>query len=189
MLFLFTDFCAHRQEHFPAWHRAYLTDVERSLIQADVSLGNDGNIGLPYWDWTRLDINGETYPSILNEFFQDIPTGLQNFIRSTPGGENLLERGYNLNSETRLRRNLSRAGLVEKVRDALLETEHWRFASTRWGGGRSLEDPHNDVHVACGWPMTSVNFAAFHPIFFVLSEPGVNFGGPMVISHIHGCSC
>ena len=121
------------------------------MIQADVSLGNDGNIGLPYWDWTRLDINGETYPSILNEFFQDIPTGLQNFIRSTPGGENLLERGYNLNSETRLRRNLSRAGLVEKVRDALLETEHWRFASTRWGGGRSLEDPHNDVHVACGW--------------------------------------
>ena len=150
------DFCAHRQEHFPSWHRAYLTDVERAFIQADIQLGNDGNIGLPYWDWTRLDINGETYPSVLNEFFSEIPEGLQRWIRSTPGGENLLERGYNLNDGTRLRRNLQRAGLAAKVTDALLETEHWRFASTRWGGGRSLEDPHNDVHVACGWPMTSV---------------------------------
>jgi hypothetical protein len=39
------NFCAHRQENFPAWHRFYLADVERTLIRADIELGNDGSIG------------------------------------------------------------------------------------------------------------------------------------------------
>jgi hypothetical protein len=54
-----------------------------------------------------------------------------------------------------------------KTEQALGEEAHWRAASTRWGGGVSLETPHNDVHVACGFPMTSVTFAAFHPVFFL----------------------
>eukprot|EP00946_MAST-07B_sp_MAST-7B-sp1_P004512 g4512.t1 len=164
------DFCAHRQEHFPAWHRAYLTDVERALVAADIALGNDGQVGLPYWDWTQMSVNGEgAYPSIIREHFSTIPDTLAEQIRShsSGGGSALLERGYALHSDSRIGRNLRRANLTTKVRDALLEAEHWRFASTRWGGGTSLESPHNDVHVACGYPMTSVNFAAFHPIFFL----------------------
>ena len=31
-------------------------------------------------------------------------------------------------------------------------------ASTRFGGGTSVEDPHNAVHVAVGYPMTSVKY-------------------------------
>jgi len=31
-----------------------------------------------------------------------------------------------------------------------------------------VEVPHNSVHVACGWPLTDVALAAFHPIFFLL---------------------
>ena len=45
--------------------------------------------------------------------------------------------------------------------------EHWLHASTRWGRGSSLESPHNSVHVALGWPMTSVAVAAFDPAFWL----------------------
>lgn len=45
------DYCAHRQEKFPAWHRAYLVEFEKQLQIADKAIGGDGNIGLPYWDW------------------------------------------------------------------------------------------------------------------------------------------
>ena len=30
-----------------------------------------------------------------------------------------------------------------------------------------MESPHNSVHVACGFPMTSLNYAAFFPGFFL----------------------
>lgn len=47
-----SDFCQHGTETFPVWHRAYLVDFEQHLIKADKALGNDGNIGIPYWDWS-----------------------------------------------------------------------------------------------------------------------------------------
>ena len=120
-------------------------------------------------DSSNVGGNDGAYPSILTEHFSAIPDTLAAQIRAHPsgGGAALLERGYALHSGWRLSRNLRRANLTTKVRDALLEAEHWRFASTRWGGGTSLESPHNDVHVACGYPMTSVQFAAFHPVFFL----------------------
>eukprot|EP01084_Bolivina_argentea_P181031 312704_1 len=47
-----TDFCHHSRETFPGWHRVYLWDFEQELQNADIKNGNDGNIFLPYWDWT-----------------------------------------------------------------------------------------------------------------------------------------
>lgn len=29
------------------------------LAQADKALNNDGDLGVPYWDWTRLELNGQ----------------------------------------------------------------------------------------------------------------------------------
>lgn len=37
---------------FPGWHRIYLQQFEIALQAADKENGNDGKIGLPYWDWT-----------------------------------------------------------------------------------------------------------------------------------------
>ena len=51
--------CAHQNELFPGWHRGYLCDFEQSLQRADRALGGDGMLGLPYWDFSRPEINGE----------------------------------------------------------------------------------------------------------------------------------
>lgn len=45
----------HRTTSFLAWHRAFLWELEEDLIAADKLLGNDGNIGIPYWRWDRHD--------------------------------------------------------------------------------------------------------------------------------------
>jgi tyrosinase len=42
---------AHRGLAFLAWHRALLWEFEKDLQLADVALGKDGVIGLPWWDW------------------------------------------------------------------------------------------------------------------------------------------
>ena len=43
------SYCVHGAECFPNWHRIYMLDIEHTLRRADIFLGNDGNIGLPYW--------------------------------------------------------------------------------------------------------------------------------------------
>ncbi len=161
------DYCAHRQEVFPHWHRAYLCDVERSLIRADMDLGNDGNVGLPYWDWTRPTINGQVVPNLIRDNFGQIPSALQSQIRSVAGGSTLINRGYQLSRDSTITRRLRSSFVNSKVNEALLQPQHWRAASTEWSAGASIETSHNDIHVACGYPMTSVNYAAFHPIFFL----------------------
>ena len=34
------------------------------LRRADIALGGDGQIGLPFWGWEELDINGEIAPKV-----------------------------------------------------------------------------------------------------------------------------
>jgi hypothetical protein len=53
------EFCVHRNEAFPGWHRAYLMDFERVMRCADMALGGDGMIGLPYWGWDEPEVNDE----------------------------------------------------------------------------------------------------------------------------------
>ena len=59
----FPEYCAHRRECFPNWHRPYLLDFERTLRRADIACGGDGLIGLPYWDWSRPELNGQVRPA------------------------------------------------------------------------------------------------------------------------------
>jgi len=159
------DFCQHGQESFPAWHRGYMCDLEQALIKADKALGNDGNIGLPYWDWTVSEVNGEVMPKIVREHFADIPSEL---ITPDQAGE-LATSGYTrIRSDRALKAELERANVASQVREALSVSEHWAFASSRFNRqGFSLESPHNSIHMCCGFPMTSLRYAAFHPIFYL----------------------
>jgi len=183
------DYCAHRQELFPAWHRAYLLDFEQTLQKADVELGGNGSVGVPYWDWTEF----ESMPEIIREEFGDIPPALKDEI-AKHGGEAFAKKGYQvrpnralpgpslqsiiappswltpppqIHPDNTIRRALRGANLPGKVANVLNEHAHWRAASTRWSGGSSVETPHNDIHAVLGFPMTSVAYAAFHPIFFL----------------------
>jgi hypothetical protein len=54
----YPEYCAHRRECFPNWHRPYLLDFERTMRRADIALGRDGNISLPYWDWSIVEHPG-----------------------------------------------------------------------------------------------------------------------------------
>ena len=38
---------------------------------------------------------------------------------------------------------------------------------SRNGNDRSVESPHNSVHVIVGFPMASLSWAAFHPVFYL----------------------
>lgn len=42
----------HSAIPFLAWHRVFIRLFELDLMAADVRLGNDGKVSLPYWDWT-----------------------------------------------------------------------------------------------------------------------------------------
>ncbi|CAD7699846.1 unnamed protein product [Ostreobium quekettii] len=153
------NFCAHGQEHFPAWHRAYLVEFERALQAADRALGRDGNIGLPYWDWTR---DSSALPPILRQRFSTMPSGL------VTDRNELSRDGYSrVPSDRQIARDIRSANLAEGVNGALREEEHWRFASTRWRQPTNVESPHNQVHVILGFPMASVGFAAFYPGFWL----------------------
>jgi tyrosinase len=44
---------AHRGSAFFPWHRLFILLFEQDMQTADQVLGNDGDLGLPYWDWTR----------------------------------------------------------------------------------------------------------------------------------------
>ena len=52
----YPEYCSHRRECFPNWHRPYMLEFEKVMRKADVALGRDGNIGLPYWDWSQSEV-------------------------------------------------------------------------------------------------------------------------------------
>lgn len=153
--------CEHAQESFPGWHRAYLCEFESALKAADRALGNDGRIGMPYWDWMVEEVNGERYPQVLSRHFREMPADLvstENELKS---------RGYGaLSSEASILSRLRSSRISDQVYRAFGNEEHFMAASKRWTGD-SLESPHDAVHVAAGFPMISVEFAAFHPLFWL----------------------
>eukprot|EP00038_Savillea_parva_P010861 m.193324 g.193324 ORF g.193324 m.193324 type:complete len:873 (-) comp18898_c0_seq1:157-2775(-) len=162
-----SQFCHHGQETFPLWHRAYLVEMERALQTADKELGNDGKIALPYWDWlgAMAAEGGPVLPPIIRrEFTGDVPEGLV----KPDFGARLIERGFKfIRSDEDIRLRMTNARVDDGMYACLEQPEHWQHASTRFRRGFSVEDPHNDIHVALGYPMSSVQFAAFHPIFFL----------------------
>jgi peptidoglycan hydrolase-like protein with peptidoglycan-binding domain len=153
-----SDYCSHGEETFPSWHRAYLLEMETALRKADKALGNDGKIGFPYWDWVKHP----SFPPIIRKHFSELPPS---FFKSKSAGASIaLNRR---NSDETIELNLRNADLERLVEESLGVDEHWKHASTRWRQGSSIESPHNSVHVAIGYPMSTVAHAAFDPVFWL----------------------
>ncbi|KXZ51823.1 hypothetical protein GPECTOR_11g263 [Gonium pectorale] len=159
------SFCVHGRETFPGWHRAYLVDFERTLQAADRALGGDGRIALPYWGWDAGAVNGQLFPQIIRERFAVLKPGL---IPEVANSQLNPSNGYRIvPNDQVLAKGMTSMKISDQVRRALSQWEHPRAASTAADNADSVETPHNSLHVLCGWPMTSVSFAAFHPIFFL----------------------
>ena len=112
------------------------------------------------------EINGELFPGILRRRFPELPQDVKQFI---PQDSQLFTRGYDqVRQDAQLRGRLDVAALGTMVQDLYEEEAHWMAASTRSStNDANLESPHNQVHVAVGFPMSSLYWAAFHPVFFL----------------------
>lgn len=155
-------YCQHGRETFPGWHRIYLMDFELAIKKADKELGNDGNIGLPYWDWTLKPEDG--LPEIVSKKFNWTNDLFPKSISNPPK----LIRADN----KRVTKDLERYAVMKEANDCLLNAQHYAHASTGNEGITpypSIETPHNSVHVIVGGrggPMGSVAWAAYDIAFW-----------------------
>eukprot|EP01041_Mallomonas_annulata_P005042 gene5042-10102_t len=167
-------YCAHRAENFPGWHRAYLLEMETALIAADIANGRDGSISMPYWEFGRYDLNGQTLPAIIEKNFGgsfQFPLGFFNSVNPTQASDLIRNRFTKVVTNKALKARLQSAdisGLSNACLDISANHEHWLFASTENTSSVPVEEPHNNTHVALGYPLSSLSFAAFHPIFWLL---------------------
>merc|ERR1719454_2436145 len=73
-----------------------------------------------------------------------------------------------MNSDSTVRERLKDMNVQMQAEECLAVSEHWMHASTRFNRqGYSVETSHNSIHMACGFPMTSIRYAAFTPLFFL----------------------
>ena len=161
--------CTHRRVSFPPWHRAYLLECERMLRRADLALGGDGTLGLPYWDWTHPTRAGEVVPSVVRDALMAVE--LENAFfpnRAVPVGTS---HGYRLSSifsDDDIRGALERSGLAERACASLLAPLYRVHACSRYSGASlrhvSLEELHHTVLGIAGGLMASGE-CAFHPLF------------------------
>lgn len=162
------EFCEHGQETFPGWHRAYLVEFERTLQAADRALrqvdaaSDRSPLAMPYWGWEVGVMNGQLLPAIVRQRFSVLRPDLVE-----DPNQPITEMGYQLPDDATLARGMARARISDQVRLALQQLQHPRAASTAGRNANSVETPHNTMHVLCGFPMTSIDYAAFHPLFFL----------------------
>ena len=181
----FPIYCQHGRETFPGWHRIYLKDFEQALQSADIQNGNDGQIGLAYWDWTN-NIN-DGLPNIIRHRFDSWPPDLfpDEVKTDYPEQTRELRRA----SDEQITEQIISFQVVEQARDCLLATQHWLHASTEFNGPYpSIETPHNSIHVIVGGPggaMSSVAWYAWiHSSFYNL-----HFLQKMIIDANHSTHC
>ena len=159
------EYCVHGREAFPTWHRGYMKEFETALRHADLELGGDGQIGLPYWDWTRYEVNGEVIPKILRDqrFFPSVfPTDF------FPNGADQGHYDLTLRSDEDMKKLMEAAELKDLADRCLRTRFHAAFATTAFSNAQnvSLETPHNITHGICGGLMANFQ-SAFHPIFWL----------------------
>eukprot|EP01084_Bolivina_argentea_P297208 512002_1 len=156
-------YCQHGRETFPGWHRIYLFKFEVALQKADKDNGNDGKIGLPYWDWTSKPEEG--LPPSIRERFKVWPDDLfpTNVTPRYP-----LKR----DSDKNIGAKLVSWGSIQSAFDCLLATQHFAHASTgdEQPDYPSVEHSHNHLHVIIGGnggTMSSVAWAAYDIAFWL----------------------
>lgn len=160
----YPEYCAHRRTCFAPWHRPYMLEFERMLRRADLALGGDSNIGLPYWDWTRYEVNGEVFPRIIrDELTVDFPSSFFP-IKPSPAFAPLAT----LPSDASLKAAFEASGLDELAFLSLRSSQFLNFACTASQTARypSVEAPHNTIHGYVGGIMGTFQ-SAFHPVFWM----------------------
>ena len=164
------EHCVHGYEAFPGWHRAYLLEFEGAFRRADMALGGDGMIGLPYWGWDDVAVNGEVFPKVVRERFSQYPPDM--FPRSDAdaaaagAAETQSDRGLRVPPDGSIARWIGSVG--DEARRSLRVAQHWQHACTRGRSATkpSIESPHNTVHGKLGGVMASFQ-SSFHPIFWL----------------------
>lgn len=158
------EYCTHGNPAFPTWHRGYMLAFERMLRRADMALGGDGRIGLPYWNWSKTRINGEVLPAIVRrellsrEYEPD-------FFPTQPSSDFRLAV---TNSDAQIGARIEQ-GKLAHMASAAQHSIHWlQFASTADSNSRAptIESPHNSIHMFVGGLMGSFQ-SSFHPCFWL----------------------
>ncbi|ETO18384.1 hypothetical protein RFI_18883, partial [Reticulomyxa filosa] len=134
-------YCAHGKETFPGlertgigldwkgWHRVYLREFEKALQAADRALGRDGNIFLPYWDWTLHPEQG--LPAIIRKRFSEWPKDLF----PTDFKIQKLKRA----DDKQIAKSILSYQVPQEASDCLLSVERFsKKKKKKKGGGRSL---------------------------------------------------
>lgn len=150
-------YCHHGSTSFPSWHAPYLLDFEKRLQAADEFLGGNGHITCPYWDWTE-DASLPDRIEQLQPNGSRISRSLTSSDRENLSGGDKIRRRDPTAAIRRLQRDLPQMFRARNYID---------FASLGGNSSNSLEQYHNDVHVACSYPMNTVSYAAFDVTFFL----------------------
>jgi len=161
-------YCEHATERFGGWHREFLYKFESLLETADRANGNDGTIGLPYWDWC----NNPSIPPELLQWREFPISGIPEEYRNLAGMDQQTRARYATQSG-----GISLAVRSTQVRNKTAEVRNmWRLHNfpqfiskegNNLGGYRDLEQIHDSIHGEVGGIMTNLDLAAFHPIFWV----------------------
>ena len=103
-------------------------EFERALQAADMALGNDGRIALPYWDWSVNPDEG--LPKGIREQFSGWPQGFfPDSLKKEPTVSSLRRA-----NDKSIAAQLRSWRVAETAEQTLLATEHWAHASTRYAG-------------------------------------------------------
>ncbi|HEX3808244.1 MAG TPA: tyrosinase family protein [Rhizomicrobium sp.] len=173
---------------FIIWHRAYVYYFERILRDAT----GDANFALPYWDYENED--SRSFPEAFAPRYLDAANTSENPLYNPNRDLGFTSGRFDLSSK------------ICEARNTLAAQTFFHDAGTPGFGGDTLDKahtqlslieqrPHNDIHIAVGGVVGSVNgamadvpTAAFDPIFWVhhanidrlwvkwASEPGTAWG-------------
>lgn len=141
-----------------------MNEFEQALRRADLALGGDSNIGLPYWDWMEPEVNGEVIPGIVREMLL-VPFEADFFpVEPSPPLDPLTQ----IASERAMYNSLVRSRVPDLGYAVLRSTNFLNFSCTAFQTSRSpsIEAPHNSIHGMVGGLMGTFQ-SAFHPIFWL----------------------
>ena len=152
---------------FLIWHRAYLYNFERILREE----AGDPMLALPYWDYSKPE--GREFPQIFANEFLDAAQRAPNPLHH-PNRESAFVTGrFDISDEVGEARatmaartffsDIGRPGFAGDI----LDSQHTQL-------GLLEQRPHNDIHIAVGGAIGTVNgamadipTAAFDPVFWV----------------------
>ncbi|KAF2718416.1 Di-copper centre-containing protein [Polychaeton citri CBS 116435] len=186
-----TGFCTHASTLFPTWHRSYLGLFEQSLLNnayaiASEFTGDDNTrytqaasqLRLPYWDWASKPVDGQAWPSWMEDESVTVttPTGQQtveNPLKSYAWPSGMVPTSAANTAATV--RNVQMSGQTRQN----LRSSLWALLSTPQSYNAfsseiiidnsvsSLEGIHNTVHGQIGGDMGNPWVAAFDPAFWL----------------------